>query len=64
LIGIALPTGSGCAVMQPIRLTMDPARPAYSKIQSGQSVVLHLDDVTVLINAGMFVYVFRRPATR
>ena len=30
--------------MQPIRPTTDQARPAYSKIKSGQFVVLHLDD--------------------
>ena len=44
VIGTVFLAGSGCAVMQPIRPTADPSRPTYSRIRSGQFVVLHLHD--------------------
>lgn len=44
LIGAVLLTGSGCALMHPVRPTTDPSRPTYSRMKSGQFVVLHLHD--------------------
>ena len=44
LIGALLMTGSGCAAMQPIRPSTNPREPGYSRIKSGQYVVLDLRD--------------------
>jgi hypothetical protein len=44
LVGVLLVTGSGCAVMQPIPPSTNPAQPGYSRIESGQYVVLDLRD--------------------